>query len=520
MADRTLDLQSALSGLRRHRTILIAAALLGALLGIGAVALWPPMYVSSSLVLLPPKGADPDQLAEQVKTDTRIAMSDAVLGRATRMLRPRMSTEELGRHVEVSPVTPLILEIRGRAEEPQQAEAISRAVATADVDYAMGAASSLSAARRALMAARQKELESMLTQIDKQIEATTARQLDVDPSSSQGKADATALAKLTAQKGSLVLDINELSSETDAAQPSGGASIIQQESPAKRAGLVGRTVAIMLAGALLALALAAGAVTLLTRRDRRLIFRDDIADAVGSPVVASIRTRARESVADWVALLREPDLTAVEAWTWRQALRQLFPSAPGSGRDRSDQRSSIIVVTLSSDSRGLATGPQLAAYAATAGLRTHLVPAQRHETAAPLWAACANVQQDGDAPSGLTVGARPLEDFAADLTVVLMVLDRQHPEMVEVAAEAVVVLALSAGSATAEELARVAMAVDETGRRIHGLVVTDPDDFDRTSGRLLQPDRVHQIPLPTRLTGTPTPRLPREPRSTPRRSQG
>ena len=46
------------------------------------------------------------------------------------------------------------------------------------------------------------------------------------------------------------------------------------------------------------------------------------------------------------------------------------------------------------------------------------------------------------------------------------------------------------------------MAVDEAGRRIQGVVVTDPDNFDRTSGRLLQRDRVQQIPLPTRLRRT------------------
>ena len=238
MADRTLDLQTTLSGLRRHRGILLAAAVLGALLGSGSVMLWPPMYVSSSLVLLPPKVAAPDQMAELVKTDTKIAMSDAVLGRATRTLRPRMSIEAIGRHVEVSTVTPLILEIKGRAGDPELAEAISRAVATADVNYVTKSANSLSAARRAHMTARERQLKETLATVDEQIAATTARQLDVDPGSAEGKADATALARLTAQKGSLVLAINELQSEHEAAQPSGGASIIQEPSPAVRAGVV------------------------------------------------------------------------------------------------------------------------------------------------------------------------------------------------------------------------------------------------------------------------------------------
>lgn len=526
MADRPLDMQSALSGLRRHRGILVAAAVLGGLLGGSSVTMWPPMYVSSSLVLMPTRVADPDQMAELVKTDTRIAMSDAVLGRAVRTLRPRMSIEELGRHVEVSPATPLILEVRGEAESPKQAEAISRAVATADVAYVTESASSLSDKRRALMTSREKELEATLAEVDQQIAATTARQQDAVPGSPENRADATTLAKLTAQKGSLALEINELRSQREAVQPSGGASIIQEPSPAERAGLVERSVIAAVACALLAVLLTAGIVMLLTGRNRRLIFRDDIADSVGSPVVASIHTRGRNSVASWVALLRDHSPTSAEAWTWRQALRQLTPTAPATGtgaqrgRDRSDHPSCVTVVTLSSDPRGLAAGPQLAAYAAAAGMRTHLVAAQRHESGAALWAACSNVGQDVDPHPRLTVDVEPLEEGQVDITVVLVVVDRGQPQLTDVPADSVVLLALSAGSATAEELARVAMAVDETGRRIHGILVTDPDNLDRTSGRLLQPDRVQQIPLPTRLTGAPATRASREGRSTTRRSQG
>lgn len=523
MADRTLDLQTALSGLRRHRGILLAAAVLGGLLGIGSAMLWPPMYVSSSLVLLPPRVADPDQMAELVKTDTRIAMSDAVLSRAVQRLRPRMSIEELARHVEVSPATPLILEIKGRSADPDRAEAISRAVAVADVAYVTESASSLSDKRRALMTAREKELKATLAKVDEQIDATTARQQSVDPRTRQGKADATALAKLTAQRGTLVLEINEVQSQGEVTQPSGGGSVIQEPSPAQRAGLVTRSVAATAAGMLVALGLAAGIVTLLTRHDQRLIFRDDIADAVGSPVVASVRARVRDSVASWVALLRDHSPTAVEAWTWRQAMRQLMPLAAGGpqhGRMKPDHSPTITVITLSSDTRGLATGPQLAVYTAAAGMRTHLVAAQRHESAAALWAACHNVGQDSDARPGLTVDVTAIEEGSVDLTVVLVVLDRQDPTPVEVPDDSVVLLALSAGSATAEELARVAMAVDETGARIHGVVVADPDNLDRTSGRLLQPDRVQQIPLPTRLTGTPASRSSRDGSSTARRRQG
>jgi len=43
--------------------------------------------------------------------------------------------------------------------------------------------------------------------------------------------------------------------------------------------------------------------------------------------------------------------------------------------------------------------------------------------------------------------------------------------------------------------------VDDAGRRIDGIVVADPDQTDRTSGRHTLDERSRQLALPTRLTG-------------------
>lgn len=515
MAEKAGDLGHVLAGLRRHRRAMFVAAVIGAALGMGAVYLWPPMYASSSLVLLPPKAADPNQMAEQVKTDIRIATSDAVLGPASRGLRPRMSKEDLAGQVEVTAATPLVLEIRGRAAEPERAEAISGAVADANVTYVMESLSATSSARGASRTARENELETALEEISDQVAATTARLEGAGPPGPQSQADATALAKLTAEQGRIVLQLDQLQSQTEVAQPGGGASVIQEPSRARRAGLVGRYVGALLVGALVAALLTAVAVTLRTRRDPRLYFRDDIADAVGSPVIASVRTRPMGSVAEWISLIRDYSPGSVDAWAWRRALRQLTltePPAAAESRSRGRARHprSVTVVTLSADLRGLATGPQLAAYAASAGIRTHLVAAQRHETAAALWAGCSSLEKQPDARPGLSVGTRRHDEPPADLTVVLAVLDRHEPKPLDIPPGSVVVLALSAGTASAQELARAAVTIDEAGERVHGVVVADPDDLDRTTGRLLQHDRMHQVPLPTRLTGTPAPRPPRD----------
>jgi len=90
---------------------------------------------------------------------------------------------------------------------------------------------------------------------------------------------------------------------------------------------------------------------------------------------------------------------------------------------------------------------------------------------------------------------------AADLTIVLVVADPQEPTLDGVPSTEVTVLALAPGVSTREQLARLAVAVDETGRRIDGIVVADPDPSDRTTGRHTLDERSRQAPLPLRVTG-------------------
>ena len=60
---------------------------------------------------------------------------------------------------------------------------------------------------------------------------------------------------------------------------------------------------------------------------------------------------------------------------------------------------------------------------------------------------------------------------------------------------------MAATAATAPELARLAVAVDDSGRRIDGVLVADADRADRTSGRHTLEQRTGRIALPVRLTG-------------------
>jgi hypothetical protein len=88
-----------------------------------------------------------------------------------------------------------------------------------------------------------------------------------------------------------------------------------------------------------------------------------------------------------------------------------------------------------------------------------------------------------------------------DLTVLLVVADRRSPALRGLPATSATVLAVSPDAGTREELARLAVAVDDSGRRIDGIIVADPDPADATTGRRTLDLRALETPLPLRTTG-------------------
>ena len=89
------------------------------------------------------------------------------------------------------------------------------------------------------------------------------------------------------------------------------------------------------------------------------------------------------------------------------------------------------------------------------------------------------------------------------LTVVVAVVDGRSPRMPATMRTTATVLGVSAGAATAEQLARVAVSAAADGREVAGILVADPDSADRTTGRIPQLARP-QRRQPTRLEGMTT----------------
>jgi capsular polysaccharide biosynthesis protein len=264
------------------------------------------------------------------------------------------------------------------------------------------------------------------------------------------------------------------------------------------------------AGALIGLLLGAVIALGLSRGDKHLRRRDDIADSIGVPVLASIPVGHPSSPGDWTKLLQDYQPGVVHSWRLRNALHYLGLTDANLAGGRDGSGSSLAVVSLSSDRRALALGPQLAVFAASLGIPTSLVIGTQQDAnvTASLQAACGTPLSPARRSSRLqvTVADPDRADRPPDaaLTVVVVVVDPRSPRVAETMPTSATVLGVSAGGATAAELARVALSAAAVGRQVTGILVADPDSADRTTGRIPQLVRPPQRRMPTRLTGTPT----------------
>jgi hypothetical protein len=256
-----------------------------------------------------------------------------------------------------------------------------------------------------------------------------------------------------------------------------------------------------LVGAIMAIAI--------SRRDRRLRQRDEIANSIGIPVLASFPVGHPSDPGEWIRLLEDYKPGALHSLQLRKAMQQLGMAAADVNFGSEGGRWSFTVISLSSDPGALALGPQLAVFAASQGISTALVvgPQQDATVTATLQTACAASPESWKRPRHLRVvvsdgGVEVQRD--ATLAVVVVVVDSKNPQMPDTMRTTETLLGVSAGAATADQLARAAMSAVSDGREITGILVADPDSDDATVGRLPQLGRRGPRRMPTRMTGITT----------------
>lgn len=453
----TLDLRRSVRIVGRHKLLMGVAVALG-ILACGAYAvLKPSMVTSTALVLLSPSGQAAQSAAAvagnggpdpYTQTQEVIAKSGPVLqGALPHIHPPTMSINELRDDTTVGSQTPFIISVSVQARDAADAAANADAIARSYVAY-IGASNNPGGAVQA--------------------------------------------------------------------------QLLQSASRGTGSGLIKRAITytiFALLGALFGAIIGIIIALAVDRSDRRLRSRDEIANSIGVPVLASFPVGHPSDPGGWTRLLENYKPGAMHALQLRKALQQLEMAAEVNF-GRSSGRRSFTVLSLSTDPGALALGPQLATFAAAQGIHTTLVVAQQDAAVtASLRTACASPPASPKWPGNLrvlvsdedverAVHADPEGDVGvqwdATLAVIVGVVDGRNPEIPDTMRTATTLLGVSAGAATADQLARVAVSADSGGREIAGILVSDPDSADATTGRLPHLGRRAGRRPPTRVTGIAT----------------
>jgi capsular polysaccharide biosynthesis protein len=440
MSQQPLDLRKSISVIRRFKIVVGIVSAVGLLAGVGYAVLDPPEPSSTAVVSFPAS-------VQSAATEVVIADSYPVLSAAAAKLGPSYSASQLRDAVQTQSLTTYLISITATGKNSADAEAIANAVAASYIAY-VG---------------------------DKRTPVQH-----------------------------VVVELFQPAINADAPSPLESALI---------AGLVG-LVAGAIVGAIASLAIG--------RNDRRLRERDQIANAISVPVIGSFPVGHPSDLAGWVRLFESYQPKAVHAWQLRTVLRYVGVADPSRDDENGDTSHAVTsdeadgvslgVLSLSSDPGALALGPQLAVFAANQGIPTALVvgPQQDESVTAALRTACEASAASPGLPSLLQLVVADDKDQYADrkkrtaLTVVVTVVDNRAPKFPATVDTAVTVIGITAGRVTAEQLARAAVAAGAGGRDVTGILVADPEQTDKTTGRVPQLMRPSRRRLPTRLKGVVT----------------
>lgn len=479
MNEQPLDLKRFLKVFWRNRLVVVAFVLLGFLCGVAHAVLRPPLPSARALVVIPTASISTESGAtlDDAPTQIIIAMSTPVLAAAGASVSPPISPTALKSHVTAAALSPQVLQFTVSVPSAAEAEKLANAEATGYVAYVNDTSTSNTGGVLSSLRSEASGLSNQIESLQHQMNSTQARLSAEDPNSAAGQRDATLIGSLRTEEQEVSLQLNGVNNEIVSSQLSGSLSadathVLQAATlvPTSKTQLAFYPVA----GAMAGLLVGSLVIFLRSRRDRRLRYRDELAAAIGLPVLASIDCACAGSVKDWRRLLEGYQPTPVDSWNFRRLLHRLVPS-------EGDRGAQLNLIAFASDTPALAVSVQFARCAAELGIETQLVPGA-HSTLASLRAACALLGPAGSPDGAFEIeGENSDEDFSeARLTLVVAAVEERQP-IVSVSGGASL-LAVSAGYSTGEALARVALAATDSGHSLVGIVVVNPDPTDSTAG--------------------------------------
>jgi capsular polysaccharide biosynthesis protein len=505
VSEQPLDLKAFLKVIWRRRWLVGTLALVGFAGGVAHEVLMPPSPEARALVIVPSTSLTNSSGAQVDDTPTQIiiATSTPVLAAAGAAVSPPMSPTSLKSDVSVTALSPDVLQFQVTARSGTNAEKLANAEATAYIAY-VNKTGSLS--NSGVLPALQQQASRLASQVDSlqhQISSATANLAAAGAATPAGQRDSALIASLGTEQEEVSLQLNSVNNEIVSTQLSGSlsASATRVLQPAAMVPLSKTQLALYPAVGL-ASGVFAGClfVVFRSRGDRRLRLRDELASVMGVPVLASLDCPGCTTAKDWKRLLEKYEPSPVDSWNFRRLLHGL-PMA----EDENGLR--LNVVAFADDSQALAGGVQLAKSAAELGMSTAFVPGE-HASLGLLRAACTVLGAPGspDGPFVFQPKKAGPEFSTARLTLSFMAVDATKPELTITGGPSV--LAVSAGFATPEALARVALVASDAGHPIDGIVVVNPDPEDTTVGIVpaasdgrLVPHLPGQRPGPDRSVG-------------------
>jgi capsular polysaccharide biosynthesis protein len=321
---------------------------------------------------------------------------------------------------------------------------------------------------------------------------------DIISVSAKGKSAADAEATANAVADSYIRYVSSSHSAVGRVQ----AQLLESARVATRPNPIERMIVFALLGGLTGALIGIVVALALGRNDRRLRERDEIANSIGIPVLASVPVAHASAARGWVRLFEDYNPSDRNG-----------SSSYDDGRTSMYEggRFSLTVLSLSSDPGALALGPQLAVFAASQGIPTSLVigPQQDAAATATLRTACTAPPSEASIRHGLlrvTAHDGGSIDMHPDtaLVIVVAVVDGRAPKLPDLIRTNATVIGVSAGAATAEQLARAAVAAAADGREIPGILVADPEPTDQTTGRIPHLGGPARRRPPNRLRGIVT----------------
>jgi len=489
VSDQTLDARAALGAVRRRWLLVGSLGAAGLCGGLAYGALEPAMHTANALVLLPAAATTtPGVAVPSTGTQIAIATSTPVLAAAGRAADPSLAPQTLAHRISVRALSDSVLSITASAPRTGQAELLANAVASSYVRFVTSAGTTSSGQVLTGLNSEAAQLTTTLQGLQNQIASVTTRLTSEPATSPAAQQDASLLGSLRTEQASFSQQLNNVDNQIVDTRLSdslagGGVRVLQRATtatdpsawwPALDAAI--GLVAGLLVGTVAAL-IAAGS-------DRRLRRRNDLASALGLPVLASVNASPQRDVEGWNHVLEQYRPSARDHWSLRQMLRRL---------DVGSSRSHLGIVVLADDRSAQVGAVMVAIFAASAGVRTSL-RIGGHGALVALRAAC-RIEHRPDRPAcldtaGPATGApspptsdRSGEAGVAELIVEVEAVDRDRPSVVAMAARHCVV-AVTAGTATGDDLARTALAVSDAGVLLDGILLVNPDPGDHTTGDL------------------------------------